>query len=146
MKRREPLESPFGLDRGPHRAVPPGSRAQLFMPESTSFLHAYLRTVLALHRLESVTVFLPQDPQRPLVHVGDGLAPPEMSTVPLALDYAERHEAESQGQIVTSHEQDCRLVLLRRGGADSSALGRRFATDSAVSLSESFAAAAAVDR
>ncbi|MEM1246969.1 MAG: sigma 54-interacting transcriptional regulator [Acidobacteriota bacterium] len=101
------------------------------MPESTSFLHAYLRTVLALHRLESVTVFLPQEPQRPLVHVGDGLAPPELSTVPLAVDYAERHEAESHGQIVSSHEEDCRLVLLGSTAADGE---RRRARDASLKL------------
>ncbi len=85
------------------------------MAESSSLLHSYLRTVTRLHQIEAVTLFLPQERQRPLVHVGDGLAPPELSTVLLAEDFASQ-ESKSQALIAASRDANCRLVRLRSPG------------------------------
>ena len=87
------------------------------MPESTSLLHDYLRTVVQLHPLEAVTVFLPREPQRPLVHVGEGLAPPELATVPLASELAARTEPGVPAEVLASQDADCRVVRLSAPGA-----------------------------
>ena len=84
------------------------------MAESPSLLHSYLRTVTQLHQIESVTLFLPQERQRPLVHVGEGLAPPELSTVLLAEDFASQEPGNAL--IAASRDASCRLVRLGAPG------------------------------